>query len=66
VLYIIIINWHHILSYFPAGAATLAAVSNVNSEPIAIINNTRGGIIIFIQSKKGNVAIGGGGIKMPD
>ena len=27
--------------------------------PIEIINNTRGGIVILIQSKKGNAAIGG-------
>jgi hypothetical protein len=26
---------------------------------IEIINNTRGGIVILIQSKKGNAAIGG-------
>jgi hypothetical protein len=31
---------------------------------IEIINNTRGGIVILIQSKKGNVAIGGQKIKM--
>ena len=31
---------------------------------IEIINNTRGGIVILIQSKKGNAAIGGQKIKM--
>ena len=32
--------------------------------PIEIINNTRGGIVISLQSKKGNAAIGGQKIKM--
>jgi hypothetical protein len=30
---------------------------------IEIINNTRGGIVILIQSKKGNAAIGGKKLK---
>ena len=33
-------------------------------SPIEIINNTRGGIVILVQSKKGNAAIGGQKIKM--
>ena len=28
-------------------------------EPIEIINNTRAGIVIFFQSKKGNAQLGG-------
>ena len=36
----------------------LEIVKNME-KPIEIINNTRGGIVMFIQSKKGNADIGG-------
>jgi hypothetical protein len=43
-------------------------ICNVRGEGVGhieIINNTRGGIVILIQSKKGNAAIGGQ-IQVPD
>jgi hypothetical protein len=61
VLFTSVVFWEGVLEtqFYFFGLTPLMPPVPLPLETIEIINNTRGGIVILIQSKKGNAAIGG-------
>ncbi len=55
----------NLISQFPLGEFVRANKQKANVIGyVEIINNTRGGIVMFIQAKKGNASNGGQKIQM--